>query len=393
VLVLVAPGQGAQTPGFLEPWLAVPAVAERMEWWSAVTGLDLTRYGTTADAEEIRDTAVAQPLLVASALASVLCLFPHPADAFGLVGGAAGHSVGEIAALAGTNVISAESALVLVRERGRAMAAASAVRPTGMTAVLGGDPADVLAAIERHGLTPANINGAGQVVAAGTMEQLAAFAEDPPEKARLRPLSVAGAFHTEHMRPAVDRLATLARAITVRDPRTRLVSNADGAIVHSGRDALERVVRQVSNPVRWDLCMQTFADLGVTGLLEVPPAGTLTGLARRALPNVETFALKTPDDVAAAREFVSQHGSQSPIDTAPTWRMLVAPLAGTFRRDDVEIGAALAPGARVGAVVSRRDEQEVVSPHGGTVIEWLVEDGDPVAPGQPLIRLYPDMTE
>jgi [acyl-carrier-protein] S-malonyltransferase len=225
------------------------------------------------------------------------------------------------------------------------------------------------------------------------MEQLAAFAEEPPEKARLRPLSVAGAFHTEHMRPAVDRLSTLARAITVRDPRTRLVSNADGAIVHSGRDALERVVRQVSNPVRWDLCMQTFADLGVTGLLEVPPAGTLTGLARRALPEVETFALKTPDDIKAAREFVAQHGSQSPIDTTPTWRMLVAPLAGMFRRDDIEVGTALAPGARVGAVVSRRDEQEVVSPHGGTVIEWLVEDGDPVAPGQPLIRLYPDMIE
>lgn len=393
MLVLVAPGQGAQTPGFLEPWLGVPAVAERMQWWSAVTGLDLVRYGTTADAEEIRDTAIAQPLLVASALASVLCLFPHPADAFDVVSAAAGHSVGEIAALAGANVISAESALVLVRERGRAMAAAAAATPTGMTAVLGGDPDEVLAALERHGLTAANVNAAGQVVAAGTMDQLASFAADSPDKARLRPLSVAGAFHTQHMHPAVERLESLARSISVRDPRTRLVSNADGAIVHSGKEALERVVRQVSNPVRWDLCMQTFADLGVTGILEVPPAGTLTGLARRALPGVETFALKTPDDIKAAREFVQHHGLKSPIDTTPTWRMLVAPLSGMFHRDSIEVGAALAPGARVGAVVTRRDEQEVVSPHGGTVIEWLVEDGDPVAPGQPLIRLYPDMSE
>ena len=209
MLALVAPGQGAQTPGFLAPWLEIPAVADRVAWWSAVTGLDLARYGTEGDADEIRDTAIAQPLLVSAALASVLCVFPHPADAFGQVGAAAGHSVGEISALAGTNVISAESALVLVRERGRAMAEASAVTATGMTALLGGDPDEVLAAIERHGLTAANRNGAGQIVAAGTMEQLAALAADPPDKARLRPLSVAGAFHTEHMRPAVDRLAAL----------------------------------------------------------------------------------------------------------------------------------------------------------------------------------------
>ena len=248
MLALVAPGQGAQTPGFLAPWLEIPAVADRMAWWSTVTGLDLARYGTEADAEEIRDTAVAQPLLVSAALASVLCVFPHPADAFRQVGVAAGHSVGEISALAGTNVISAESALVLVRERGRAMAEASAVTATGMTAVLGGDPDEVLAAIEQHGLTAANRNGAGQVVAAGTLEQLDAFAADPPEKARLRPLSVAGAFHTEHMRPAVDRLDALSRAISVRDPRTRLVSNADGMVIHDGHEALERIVQPGGEP-------------------------------------------------------------------------------------------------------------------------------------------------
>ena len=345
------------------------------------------------DADEIRDTAIAQPLLVSAALASVLCVFPHPADAFGQVGVAAGHSVGEISALAGTNVISAESALVLVRERGRAMAEASAVTETGMTALLGGDPGEVLAAIERHGLTAANRNGAGQVVAAGTMEQLAALAADPPEKARLRPLSVAGAFHTEHMRPAVDRLAALGRAISVRDPRTRLVSNADGTVIHDGHEALNRIVSQVANPVRWDLCMQTLGELGVTGVLEVPPAGTLVGLVKRALPGVETFALKTPDDLRGAREFVNAHATASPIDTSPTWRLLISPLAGTFQRGDAEAGDRLTVGSSVGAVVSRGEDHPVLAPYGGTVIEWLAEDGDPVSPGQPLVRLYPDGAE
>ena len=364
-----------------------------MSWWSTVTGLDLARYGTDGDAEEIRDTAIAQPLLVSAALASVLCVFPHPADAFRQVGVAAGHSVGEISALAGTNVVSAESALVLVRERGRAMAEASAVTATGMTAVLGGDPDEVLAAIEQHGLTAANRNGAGQVVAAGTLEQLEAFAATPPAKARLRPLSVAGAFHTEHMRSAVDRLASLGRAISVRDPRTRLVSNADGMVIHDGHEALERIVRQVANPVRWDLCMQTLGELGVTGVLEVPPAGTLVGLVKRALPGVETFALKTPDDLREAREFVSAHAMASPLDTSPTWRLLVSPLAGTFRRGDAAAGEALVEGSAIGGVVSRGEDHPVLAPHGGTVIEWLAEDGDPVSPGQPLVRLHPDGAE
>ena len=393
MLALVAPGQGAQTPGFLAPWLEIPAVADRVAWWSTVTGLDLARYGTEGDAEEIRDTAVAQPLLVSAALASVLCVFPHPADAFRQVGAVAGHSVGEIAALAGTNVISAESALVLVRERGRAMAEASAATATGMTAVLGGDPDDVLSVLERHGLTAANRNGAGQVVAAGTREQLESLAADPPAKARLRPLSVAGAFHTEHMRPAVERLGALGRAISVRDPRTRLVSNADGMVIHDGHDALDRVVRQVSNPVRWDLCMQTLGELGVTGVLEVPPAGTLVGLVRRALPGVETFALKTPDDLLDAREFAGAHAMASPLDTSPTWRLLVSPLSGTFRRGDAAAGDALPAGMAVGGVVARGEDHPVLAPHGGTVIEWLAEDGDPVSPGQPLVRLHPDGAE
>jgi [acyl-carrier-protein] S-malonyltransferase len=299
VILLAAPGQGAQTPGFLEPWLEVPGVVDRLSWWSAVTGLDLVRYGTTADADEIRDTAVAQPLLVAAALAAAE-LLPRPAAV-------AGHSVGELAAAAISGVLSPESALVLVRERGRAMAEAAAVTETGMTALLGGDPDEVLDVLDKHGLTPANMNGAGQVVAAGTLAQLAALADNPPERARLRPLSVAGAFHTEHMRPAVARLAALASGVRVADPAITLLSNKDGAAVATGREYLARLVDQVSAPIRWDACMATMKELGVTAVIELPPAGTLVGLARRELKGVETLALKSPDDLARARELIEAH--------------------------------------------------------------------------------------
>jgi [acyl-carrier-protein] S-malonyltransferase len=391
MLVIVAPGQGAQTPGFLEPWLADPAFAARMEWLSAAADLDLVHYGTKADADAIRDTSVAQPLLVASVLVAALRLFPHPADAFAKIGAVAGHSVGELAAATGSGAISAEQAMVLVRERGRAMASAAARTPTSMTAVLGGDRDEVLATLERHGLTAANDNGPGQVVAAGTVEQLAALAADPPARARLTPLSVAGAFHTPHMGPAVDRMAQLARAVTTHDPRTRVISNRDGHVVHDGRDLLDRSVSQGASPVRWDLCMETMLDLGVTGLLEMPPAGTLTGIARRAMKGVETFALKTPDQLDDARAFVEKHGKPSLLDESPTWRMLVSPSKGVFRqRTEVAAGGVVPAESTIGAVAGLRDEVPVLAPHGGTVIEWLVHDGDPVSPGQPLLRLHPE---
>jgi [acyl-carrier-protein] S-malonyltransferase len=389
VLIIVAPGQGSQSPGFLAPWLEDPVFAERLDWLSAVAGLDLAHYGADADADTIRDTAVAQPLLVGAGLVTAVTLFPHPADAFGRIGAVAGHSVGEIAAAAGARAITAEQAMVLVRERGKAMAHAAAATPTGMTAVLGGDQEEVLAALTQHGLTPANINGAGQVVAAGTEEQLQALADNPPEKARLRPLSVAGAFHTEHMAPATRSLGKLARAVSTHDPRFPVISNADGKVVHDGQDLLRRLVKQVSAPVRWDLCMETMADLGVTGILEMPPAGTLVGLVKRALPGVETFALKTPDQLDDARAFCDKHGEGSPINTTPTWRMLVAPAKGTFVRQAGGEGELLAPETTVGAVHGRRDDTPVVAPHGGTIVEWLVEDGDLVSPGQPLVRLHP----
>ena len=307
VLLFAAPGQGAQSPGFLRPWLDVPGVADHLAWWSAVTGLDLVRYGTTADADEIRDTAVAQPLLVSAGLAATAALEATP-DA------AAGHSVGELVAAVISGVLSPEAALVFVRERGRAMAEAAAVTETGMTAVLGGEPAEVLAAIEKHGLTPANLNGAGQVVAAGTMDRLAAFADEPPAQARLRSLQVAGAFHTEHMAPAVELLRRISAGMPVADPRATLLSNRDGAVVTTGADFVARLVGQVSTPVRWDSCMDSMAELGVTAIIELPPAGTLAGLARRALPDVERLALKTPDDLDKARALITAHAGQAQED-------------------------------------------------------------------------------
>ncbi|TIC83813.1 ACP S-malonyltransferase [Nocardioides sp. GY 10113] len=317
MLVILAPGQGAQTAGFLRPWLDDPIFAARLEWLGAVAGLDLAHYGTDADDETIRDTKIAQPLLVATAILTALELFPSsgddPSDGLAAVGAVAGHSVGEIGAAAFAGVLSPERAMVLVRERGNAMAAASAVTPTGMTAVLGGDRDEVLATIDKHGLTAANDNGPGQIVAAGTMEQLAAFAEEPPPKAKLRPLSVAGAFHSAHMAPAVDHVTRLSGAVPVHDARTAFISNADGTVVRDGREVLTKIVGQIARPVRWDLCLETMTDLGVTGILELPPSGTLAGIAKRYFRGgpqpVETLALGGPDQLDAAREFCAKHGA------------------------------------------------------------------------------------
>ncbi|MFF1381488.1 ACP S-malonyltransferase [Streptomyces sp. NPDC058308] len=302
MLVLVAPGQGAQTPGFLTPWLDLPGAADRLAAWSDAIGLDLAHYGTQADADAIRDTAVAQPLLVAAGLLS--------AQALGDItpGAVAGHSVGEITAAAYAGVIGEDAALGFVRTRGLAMADAAAVTETGMAALLGGAPEVTVPHLEKLGLTPANVNGAGQIVAAGTLEQLAALQEDKPEGVRkVVALKVAGAFHTEHMAPAVAALEEAAKGLTVADPRLTYVSNRDGEPVADGTEVIARLVGQVANPVRWDLCMETFKEMGVTALIEVCPGGTLTGLAKRALPGVKTLAVKTPDDLDAARALVAEH--------------------------------------------------------------------------------------
>lgn len=315
VLAIVCPGQGAQTPGFLTPWLELPGLRARAATLSAAADVDLVRHGTTSDSETIRDTAVAQPLIVGAGLLALEALYAdRPERVATSAGVVAGHSVGEITAAAAVGVLSPHDAMTLVSVRGRAMADASAVTATGMSAVLGGDPEDVAAALQRHGLTPANMNGAGQVVAAGTLEQLAALAAEPPAKARVIPLQVAGAFHTTHMGPAVAALRTAAAEVSPSDPTTALLSNGDGAQVTTGPEVLDRLVTQVSNPVRWDLCMATMTQLGVTHLIELAPAGTLVGLAKRAMKGVQSVALKTPDDLDAARALLADAGFPTPAE-------------------------------------------------------------------------------
>jgi len=353
-------------------------------------GCDLIRYGTTADADEIRDTAIAQPLLVAAALAAAGVLgVVSDSDHHG--GIAAGHSVGELAVGAIAGVVSPQDALSLVAVRGRAMAAAAAAEPTSMTAVLGGIEAEVLAKIAEHGLTPANINGAGQVVAAGQARQLAALAADPPASARLVPLQVAGAFHTAHMAAATTALRAAAATVRTHDPVLTVLSNLDGRPVRTGAQWLERICAQVAAPVRWDRCMATMSSLGATAFIELPPAGTLVGLARRALPGVQSLAVKSPGDLDKARALMAEHAEGHYDHHAPDWRLLVAPLAGTFRSDLPPDAAGLPVdrGVELGRVEIRGGSHQVATDFPATIIEWLVEDGDPVSQGQPLVRLQP----
>ncbi|MFC0033486.1 ACP S-malonyltransferase [Micromonospora chaiyaphumensis] len=306
MLAVLSPGQGSQKPGFLTPWLDLPDATARLRSWSELAGVDLLHLGTEADADEIKDTARTQPLLVAAALLAAEHL---PMQDIGLV---AGHSVGELGAAALAGVLTAEAAVTLAGARGREMAAACALEPTGMAAVLGGDPDEVLAALESHGLHPANRNGAGQIVAAGAVAGLEKLAAEPPARTRVIMLKVAGAFHTPYMAPAEAALAGAAAGITPADPARTLLSNLDGTPVEDGPELVRRLVRQVTAPVRWDLCMRTMADLGVTGVIELPPAGTLAGLVKRELKGPgapEIVTLNTPDDLPAARDLIARHSA------------------------------------------------------------------------------------
>ncbi|MBM0279136.1 ACP S-malonyltransferase [Micromonospora sp. STR1s_6] len=308
MLAVLSPGQGSQKPGFLTPWLDLTGTEARLRGWSALAGVDLLHLGTTADADEIKDTASTQPLLVAAALLAAEQL---PLDGVAVT---AGHSVGELGAAALAGVLSADAAITLAGVRGREMAAACALEPTGMAAVLGGDPDEVIAAIEANGLYPANRNGAGQIVAAGALDGLDKLIAEPPAKAKIIRIPVAGAFHTPYMAPAETALAAVAAGITPADPTRTLLSNLDGTAVDNGPDLVRRLVRQVTAPVRWDLCMRTLADLGVTGVIELPPAGTLAGLVKRELKGdgaPEIVTLKTPDDLPAARDLIARIGGRS----------------------------------------------------------------------------------
>ncbi|MGV0635301.1 ACP S-malonyltransferase [Mycolicibacillus trivialis] len=296
MIALLAPGQGSQTPGMLSPWLELPGASDQIAAWSTASGLDLARLGTTAPAEELTDTAVTQPLVVAATL-----LAHRELTRRGLLSDAAlvtaGHSVGEIAAYAIAGVFSSDDAVKLAATRGAEMAKACAKEPTGMSAVLGGDETEVLARLEQLDLVPANRNAAGQIVAAGAVAALEKLAEDPPAKARVRALDVAGAFHTHYMASALDGYAAAAAAITPGEPTMTLLSNSDGQPVTSGAEAMEKLVAQLTRPVRWDLCTTTLRDRGVTALAEFPPAGTLTGIAKRELRGVPARAIKAPSDL------------------------------------------------------------------------------------------------
>lgn len=312
VLVIACPGQGSQTPGMLAPWLELPGASELLGELAESAGTDLLAHGTTSSEETIKDTAIAQPLLVAAGLLSLQAIFGSQDPTAGPLGGAsqlAGHSVGEITAAAAAGVLSATDAMSFVALRGRGMARAASLTPTGMSAVLGGERDAVIEAIEDAGLTPANVNGAGQIVAAGTMDALAAFAQAPPARTRVIPLKVAGAFHTDHMAGAVPGLQGAADHLTVHDPTVPLLSNRDGQAIEAGAAVVQRLVTQVISPVRWDLCMEAMAAAGATGFLEILPGGTLAGLAKRALKGVEIVAVKGPDDIMAARELAQRHAS------------------------------------------------------------------------------------
>jgi [acyl-carrier-protein] S-malonyltransferase len=301
MLAIIAPGQGSQTPGMLTNWIADPALEKLLAQWSIEIDLDLVRLGTTADADEIKDTANAQPLIVA---ASLLAAHALGIKNFALT---SGHSVGELAAAALCGAISDRDALMLVRARGIEMAKAAAQSPAGMSALLGGERSEVLAAIKSLGLIAANENGGGQIVAAGDLSALADLASHPPVGARVRALAVAGAFHTSYMSSAITPLDALASSIATSTPSLPFISNKDGAAVRDGAEILARIVNQIANPVRWDLCMDTFKTMGVTGVIELAPAGTLVGLLKRAAPEIEGFALRSAADLDAAREFAGRH--------------------------------------------------------------------------------------
>lgn len=307
MIVIACPGQGSQTPGFFEPWLELPHFASKIAQLQEISGIDLIAHGTKSDADTIRDTAVAQPLIVAAGLASANALFEGKSAADAGVAGLVGHSVGEITAAALAGVFKAEQAQKFVEVRANAMADAAALEETGMAAVLGGDQSTVEARLAELGLEPANYNGGGQIVAAGAVSAIAQLQAEPPAGSRVIPLQVAGAFHTRYMKPAVAILDEFASNQAVSQPEAKLWSNAGGVLVSDGQDFLTKLVSQVSSPVRWDLCMNSMVEAGVTALIEVSPAGTLTGIAKRSMPGVETLALKTPDQLEAAQTLIANH--------------------------------------------------------------------------------------
>jgi [acyl-carrier-protein] S-malonyltransferase len=399
VLAVLAPGQGAQKPGMLTDWLDLPGAESFFRWAGAIADADLLTLGTTGDAEAIKDTAVTQPLVVAMSLfiARELGGLPGPVTHAPHAGRdvvIAGHSVGELTAAALAGVLSVEAAIALTAVRGRAMAAACAQTPTGMSAVLGGEPDEILAAIEKHGLTPANMNGAGQIVAAGSLEGLEALKADPPAKARVVPLSVAGAFHTDYMASAREQLEGLIGGLRPAQPSRLLLSNADGQAVDSGPEAVSRLVSQITSPVRFDSCLAAMRELGVTAVIELPPAGALAGLAKREWKgaDIEILALTGPGNLDRARELIEAERGRTEAEYLPDWRVVVSPVRGTVSPAEIAEGSRLPAGSPLGSIRSRREEVNVSAAYDGVLAEWLVQDGDLVDAGDPIARLYPEVS-
>jgi [acyl-carrier-protein] S-malonyltransferase len=274
------------------------------------------------------------------------------------------------------------------------MARACALTPTGMSAVLGGEADELQIALEKHGLVAANLNGGGQVVVAGPMDGLAALKADPPAKARIMPLSVAGAFHTAFMAPAREELEGLVDGLSPAEPSRLLLSNADGAAVGTGAEALSRLVSQITSPVRFDACLATMRDLGVTAAIELPPAGALAGLAKRAWKgaDVEILALSGPADLDRARELIATERGRAEAEHLIDWRVVVSPVRGTVSPAEIAEGTRLPAGSALGCVRSRREEVKVSAGYDGVLAEWLVHEGDLVDAGDPLARLYPEVS-
>lgn len=306
MIAVVCPGQGAQTPGFFSPWLELKEFKQTIERLSVASGVDLIKHGTLSDADTIRDTAIAQPLIVSAGIASAAALFSTSAHDAGIFG-TAGHSVGEITAAAVSGVLTDEDAMRFVAKRGNAMASAAGLQATSMAAVVGGEESVVLEKLQQLGLEPANFNGGGQIVAAGSAEAIELLKSNPPASSRVIALQVAGAFHTRYMQPAVEALSEFAGSVEVSDPNLKLWTNSTGELEAGGRAFVNLMVRQVSSPVRWDLCMASMVASGVTALIELSPAGTLVGLAKRSMPGVETVAVKTPENLDAALSLINNH--------------------------------------------------------------------------------------
>ena len=377
MVALLSPGQGSQYAGMLTPWLELPSVPEALARWSDIAELDLAVAGSTWSDDAIRDTAIAQPLLTAAALLSARALLgEHRPDAV------CGHSIGELPALAIAGVLTDDEAVGLAALRGRAMAAATQLAPTGMAAVLGGDADAVLAAAAAHRLEVATVNVAGQVVLGGPVAALDALVAAPPAGARVRRLDVAGAFHTSAMASARTPFDSALAGLRPASPHTTVIANRDGAIVSDGRDALDRLGDQLTSAVRFDLCLATLAGLGVQGVVELAPGGTLTAVAKRALPGVELVALKSPADLPAARALLHPAGEHQPVG----WRALPAPDSGIVDQL-IDLGQVVEVGTPVAVVSGRSGASTIVAPVPGTLTEWLVTAGDPVRAGQLLAVL------